>query len=213
MFVTEKAIRELGVFHFQERDCPLREFIKEVVGAPEFSQYRASEGEIVHRILMYPCADISDQDAFLPRPRSYRQFKVMVVLIEERMAVSAERQRSDTGSRSSRVSEKGHLSDNKPGGAAVEGKQSSKNRSTCLRCGKKGHVLRNCKGRNSSGAVAAIAPNGGPSVRMLDQEDVEARAHRQKERRPTVSEIRIGTIDSVGGGQVLRETNVVKGEE
>jgi hypothetical protein len=52
------------------------------------------------------------------------------------MAVSAERQRSDTSSSSSRVSEKGHLSDNKPGCAAVEAKQSTKNRPTCWRCGK-----------------------------------------------------------------------------
>jgi len=75
------------------------------------------------------------------------------------------------------MGEKGNLSDNKPGGAAGEGKQSSKNGPTCWRCGKQGHVQRNCKGRNFSGAVAAIAPNGGPPVRVLDQEDVEARAH------------------------------------
>ena len=36
-------------------------------------------------------------------------------------------------------------------------------------------------------------------MRVLDQEDVEARAHREKERRPTDSEIRSGTMDSVGG--------------
>ena len=93
------------------------------------------------------------------------------------MAALAERQRSDTGSSSSQMSEKGNLSDNKTGGAAVEGKQSSKIKPSCWRSGKQGHVLRNCKGRNSSDAVAAIAPNGSPSAKMLDQEDVEARAH------------------------------------
>jgi hypothetical protein len=45
LFIREKMIRELVVFHFQERDCLLREFIKEVVGATEFLQYRASEGD------------------------------------------------------------------------------------------------------------------------------------------------------------------------
>ena len=34
-----------------------------------------------------------------------------------------------------------------------------------------------------------------------------------RERRPTDSEIRIGTKVSLRGGQVLRERNVVKGEE
>jgi hypothetical protein len=44
LFVWEKIIRELVVFQFQERDCPLREFIKEVVDAAGFLKYRASEG-------------------------------------------------------------------------------------------------------------------------------------------------------------------------
>ena len=44
LFVREKMIRELVVFHFQERDCPLREFIKEIVDAAEFLKYRDSEG-------------------------------------------------------------------------------------------------------------------------------------------------------------------------
>ena len=87
------------------------------------------------------------------------------------------------------MAERCNLSDNKSSGAAVEGKQSSKNGPTCWHCGKQGHVQRNCKGCNSSGAVAAITPNGGPSVKVLDQEDVEARTHREKERCPTDSEI------------------------
>ena len=93
------------------------------------------------------------------------------------MAVLAKRQRSDTGSSSSQMAEKGNPPDNKPSRAAVEGKQSSKNGPTCWHYGKQGHVQRNSKGRNSSDAVAAIAPNGSPSAKMLDQEDVEARAH------------------------------------
>ena len=38
LFVREKMIREL-VFHFQETDGPLREFIKEMLDAAEFIQY------------------------------------------------------------------------------------------------------------------------------------------------------------------------------
>jgi len=58
-------IRELIVFHFQERECQLREFIKEVVDAAEFLQYRASEGEIVDRILMNLHPNILAQAAFI----------------------------------------------------------------------------------------------------------------------------------------------------
>ena len=64
LFVREKMIRKLVVFHFQETDCPLREFIKEVVDAAEFLQYRASEWEIVDRILMNLHPDILPQAAF-----------------------------------------------------------------------------------------------------------------------------------------------------
>jgi hypothetical protein len=163
LFVRE-MIRELVVFHFQGRECPLREFIKVVVDAAEFLQYHASEGEIVDRILMNLHPDILAQAAFLPRPGSYRELRDMVGLIEERMAVLAERQRSDTGSNSSQMVDKGSLSDNKPSGMAVEGRQSSKNGLNCWRCGKPGHVQKNCKERNSSGVVAAIVPNGEPPV-------------------------------------------------
>jgi hypothetical protein len=49
----------------------LREFIKEVVDAAEFLQYRPSEGQIVDRILMNLHPDILAQAAFLPRPGSF----------------------------------------------------------------------------------------------------------------------------------------------
>ena len=65
-----------------QRDCPLREFIKEVVDAAEFLQYRASEGEIVVRILMNLHPDILAQAAFLRGPESYRELRDMVGLIE-----------------------------------------------------------------------------------------------------------------------------------
>jgi hypothetical protein len=61
--------------------------MKEVMGAAEFLQYCASEGEIVDRILMNLHPDILAQDAFLPKPGSYRELRDMVGLIEERMAV------------------------------------------------------------------------------------------------------------------------------
>ena len=77
----------------QDRDYPLREFIKETVDAAEFLQYRASEGEILGRIWMNLHQDILAQAAFLPKPSSYRELRDMVGLIEENMAVWTERQR------------------------------------------------------------------------------------------------------------------------
>ena len=71
LFVREKMIWELVVFHFRERGCPLKEFIKEVVDAVDFLQNRASEGEIVDWILMNLHPDILAQAAFLRRPGSY----------------------------------------------------------------------------------------------------------------------------------------------
>jgi hypothetical protein len=78
LFVREKMIRDLVVFNFQKKDCPLREFIKEVVDTAEFLQYHASEGEIVDRILMNMHPDILAQAALLPRPGSYRVLRDMV---------------------------------------------------------------------------------------------------------------------------------------
>jgi hypothetical protein len=52
------------MFHFQERDCPLREFMNGVVDAAEFLQYRASEVEIMDRNLMNLHPDILAQAAF-----------------------------------------------------------------------------------------------------------------------------------------------------
>jgi hypothetical protein len=162
LFVREKMIRELGVFNFQERDCPLRELIKEVVDAAEFLQYHTSEGGIVDRILMNLHLDILAQAAFLPRQGSYRELRDMVGLIEERMAVLTERQLSDTGLSSPQRVEKGSRLCDKPSRAAVVSKQSTKEGPKCWRCGKLGHIQRNFRERNSSGAEAAIAPKGEP---------------------------------------------------
>jgi hypothetical protein len=113
------------VFKFQERDCPVRELIKELVDAAEFLQYHSSEGGIVDRILMNLHTDILAQVALLPRPGSYRELRDMVGLIEERMAVLTERQCSDTGLSSPQRVEKGRRLCDKPSGAAVVSKQST----------------------------------------------------------------------------------------
>ena len=69
------------------------------------------------------------------------------------------------------------------------------------RCVKLGHVQRNCRGRNSSGAVAAIAQNREPPVRVLDQKEVEAKVIQEREGRSTDREIRSGSTGVVGEGE------------
>jgi hypothetical protein len=115
------------------------------------------------------------------------------------MTVMAEHQCPDMGWSSSQMVERGGVLDNKSGRMAVDIKQSSKNGPTRWRCGKQGHVQRNCKGQNSSGALAAIAPNGEPPVRVLGRKDVETNAHREEETTQTNSQLKSGTIDSIGG--------------
>ena len=114
------------------------------------------------------------------------------------MAVLAERQRSDTGSNGSQMVDKGSLSDKKPGRMAVEGRRSSKNGPNCWRCGKPGHVQRNCKEHNSSCAVATIVPNREPPMTVSTQWNFEANLHKE-ETTQADSQIRSGTIDSTGG--------------
>jgi hypothetical protein len=124
--------------------------------------------------------DILAQAAFLPRPGSYRELRNIVGLIEERMAVLAERQRLDTGSNSSQMVDEGSLSDNKPGGMAVEGRWSFKNGPNCWNCGKPGHVQRKCKEHKSSGVVATIVRNGEPPVTVSTQRNFEANVHKEE---------------------------------
>jgi hypothetical protein len=64
-----------------------------VAEAAEFLHYTASEAEVVERILMNLHPEILAQSALLPRPTSYRTLRNLVGLIEERMAVLAERKR------------------------------------------------------------------------------------------------------------------------
>jgi hypothetical protein len=90
LFVREIMNRELVVFIFQEKGCPLRQFIKEVIDATEFLRYHATEEEVVERILMNLHPEILAQAALLLKPSPYREFRDIVGLIDERMAALAE---------------------------------------------------------------------------------------------------------------------------
>jgi len=43
LFVKEKLIREMVVSCFQKKECPLREFIDDMLNAAEFLRYSATE--------------------------------------------------------------------------------------------------------------------------------------------------------------------------
>jgi hypothetical protein len=75
-------IREVVVFRFWERGCPLMELIKQIVDAVEFLQYRASERELVNRILMNIHRDIQLRLPFYRR-QVHIELRDMIGLTEE----------------------------------------------------------------------------------------------------------------------------------
>jgi hypothetical protein len=88
-------IREMLVFNFQEKCGSMKEFINEVTDAAELLQYNASEADIFEGVIMNLHPDILAQAALFSRPVSFQELRYTVGLIEERMAVLAERQRPE----------------------------------------------------------------------------------------------------------------------
>jgi hypothetical protein len=89
--VREKLIRELIVFKFHSKEVPLRTYIDEIVDAAEFLNYFGTESEMVDRILMNLHPDILAQSAFLQRPSSFHELRILAGHIEEKLAVQVER--------------------------------------------------------------------------------------------------------------------------
>ena len=118
-------VRELVVFNFQEKGRPMREFIKEVTDTAEFLQYNVSEAD-VETVLMNLHPDILAQAALLPRPVSFQELRYTVVLIEERMAVLAERQRPEGKATGPQGPDKFSRGSDKPRGSAVSSQQANR---------------------------------------------------------------------------------------
>ena len=173
LFVREKMIRELVVFNFQEKGHPMQEFIKEVTDAAEFLQYNASEADIVERILMNLHTDILGQAALLPRPVSFQELRYTVGLIEERMAVLVERQRSEGKATGAQGPDRFSRGSEKQRGSAVSGQQVNRGGPKCWKCNRWGHFQRDCKQGNSSGTVAVISAVGDQSTNQLGSQDTK----------------------------------------
>jgi hypothetical protein len=140
---------------------------KEVIDAAEFLQYQGTEEEIVERILMNLHPEILAQATLLPRPNSYRELRNIVGLIEERMAVSRERQRSGAGYSTQKFENSSQGRDRQR--ASTGTSQQASRGPKCWNCNRWGHLQKNCNVGNSSGNVAVISAVGGQSMNQVDQ--------------------------------------------
>ena len=92
-FVRERMIRDLVVFNIQGEGQALRMYIEQVFAAAKFLQYQASEQELIDRLVMNFHPNVLGHASFIERPHSLQQLWQVVALIEEKAAVTLERQR------------------------------------------------------------------------------------------------------------------------
>jgi hypothetical protein len=157
--------------------------------------FYASEADVVDRILMNLHPEILAQSALLPRPTSYRELRNLVGLIEERMAVLAERKKSrvvtsnhseqrgglDSEQRGSR--EKGQVKPNiKPGEQVVKRWQAPNSKVKCWKCGRSGHMQRDCRKGVPGRTVAVLTSEGRSPGRNRDKRQGKVRQGRTDEK-------------------------------
>jgi hypothetical protein len=103
--------------------------------------------------------EILGQAALLPRPTSYKELCDLVGLIEERLAVLAERTRPKAGTSSRPNHEKTRGKEWEESKAEVRREpQAQRGQVKCWECGKIGHIQRQCKRGSSKGTVAVLTP-------------------------------------------------------
>jgi len=142
-FVRERLVRNLIVFNFHESGQSVRGYIDRVFQAAEFLQYEASEAQLVERIVMKLHPDILKQAAFLDKPTMRKELRRVISLVEERMAIAAERRRVDYVTA-------GENASNGPSGNFRHGVFSPGGRRVikCWHCGPTGHVRSRCPGKD-----------------------------------------------------------------
>ena len=154
-------IRDMVVFHFQGEGQALRAYIEQVFAAAKFLRYGASEQELTDRVVMNFHPSVLSHAAFIDRPRSLKELYQVVGLLEEKVAITKERQRlcsPPTDIPSSRgVSRSGSTRPGLSPGTPLE----------CWNCGSTGHVRRECPRR------AALPGNGqAPGGRQAPEAEV-----------------------------------------
>jgi hypothetical protein len=142
-FVRERLVRDLIILNFHGEGQSLRDYVEKVFRIAAFLKYRATEQQLVDRVVMIFHPSVLSQAAFLDRPKSRWDLDRMVSLIEEKSAVARERQRvaqvsaANGGRDASRV-------------ASVRSTEPRRAPVTCWSCGRPGHLGRNCRMKPAS---------------------------------------------------------------
>jgi hypothetical protein len=147
--VRERLIRNLVVFNFQKPDQATREYVTSIFAVTDFLKYQVSEQELLDRVIMNLHPSILAHSAFLERPHSGDQLHKAIDLTEEKMSVAKARNHSSPAP----TSEKHDVAP--PRAAPCRPVQSVK----CWKCGRLGHVQRNCHQR-PAGSGNGAAPGG-----------------------------------------------------
>ena len=141
-----------------------------MIDAAEFLQYNASEADVVERVLMNLHPDILAQAALLPRPVSFQELRHIVGLIEERMAVLAERERPEVRATGAQVFDRFSRGSDRQRRSAVSSHQANRGGPKCWKCNRWGHFQKDCRQGNSSGTVAVINAVGDQSTKHVGQQ-------------------------------------------
>jgi hypothetical protein len=131
--------------------------------------------------------DILAQAALLPRPVSFQELRNTVGLIEERMAVLAERQRPELRETGAQGFDRFSRGSDKQRGSALSSQQANRGGPKCWKCNRWGHFQKDCKQGNSSGTVAVISAVGDLSTKQVGQQ---------------VTKVKVGSDQTAGSNEL-----------
>jgi hypothetical protein len=138
--VKEKLLRSHVLDRFQSSTDDLSSFIKSVETAADILGFSGSESQLVHRMLQNMHPRTRSHMLFASEPQSVHQLYSLATTVAEEVAVEEQRKlftASPQQTSASRPLASGSLVSN-PSPAMPEF------RASCWKCGKKGHLQRNC---------------------------------------------------------------------
>jgi len=136
---------------------PVREFIDQVFAAARILEYEATEQELVDRVIMNFHPSVLAQSALVDRPHSRKELYEVVGIIEEKWAVTRERERTQVLLQERTVQES-------PGKESGRNGASTSRPIKCWECGRLGHVQRFCRskrGQSGNGQAPGGSRNPG----------------------------------------------------